>query len=89
MPLPLSSKIGLGMKVTVLPWRRATFLTMYLNHISLSPISTSGAKRMSISPWPAVATSWCWHSTCMPTFSISRTISLRRSLSESVGDTGK
>ena len=36
MPEPLSPKSGLGMKVTVLPCRRATFLTMYLNHISLS-----------------------------------------------------
>src|SRR6478736_751342 len=26
IPEPLSSKIGLGMKVAVLPWRRATFL---------------------------------------------------------------
>ena len=31
MPEPLSPKIGLGMKVAVLPLRQATFLTMYLN----------------------------------------------------------
>ena len=30
MPLPLSWKIGLGMKVTVLPYWLATFFTMYL-----------------------------------------------------------
>ena len=30
MPEPLSPKSGLGMKVAVLPSRRATFLTMYL-----------------------------------------------------------
>ncbi len=34
MPLPLSSKIGLGMNVTDLPWRLATFLMMYLNHMN-------------------------------------------------------
>ena len=49
MPEPLSPKIGFGMKVTVLPWRRATFLTMYLYHMSASPIFTSDRKRMSIS----------------------------------------
>ena len=30
MPEPLSPKSGFGMKVTVLPCRRATFLMMYL-----------------------------------------------------------
>src|SRR5262245_4371164 len=34
MPLPLSSKIGFGMKVTVLPFLRATFLQMYLYHMN-------------------------------------------------------
>src|SRR5438093_9958357 len=34
MPLPLSSKIGLGMNVTVLPWRFATFLQTYLYHMN-------------------------------------------------------
>src|SRR5438874_12838875 len=34
MPLPLSSKIGLGMNVTVLPLRFATFLQMYLYHMN-------------------------------------------------------
>ena len=55
------------MKVAVLPCVRATFLTMYLNHMSVSAISISGRKRMSISHWPAVATSWCAVSTLMPT----------------------
>ena len=36
MPEPLSPKIGLGMKVAVLPAAQATFLMMYLNSISLS-----------------------------------------------------
>ena len=49
MPLPLSPKSGFGMNVAVLPCFRATFLTMYLYHISLSAIFTSGANRMSIS----------------------------------------
>src|SRR5574341_1458740 len=51
------------MRVTVLPWRRATFLRMYLYHMSLSAMLTSESKRMSISAWPAVATSWCFFST--------------------------
>ena len=34
MPLPLSSKIGFGMNVTVLPCRFATFLQMYLYHMN-------------------------------------------------------
>src|SRR5260370_1407648 len=41
IPDPLSSKIGLGMNVAVLPWRRATFLMTYLYHIIWSPILTS------------------------------------------------
>jgi hypothetical protein len=85
----LSPKIGFGMNVAVLPWRRATFLTMYLYHISASPILTSGRKRMSISAWPAVATSWCCFSTRMPTFSISMTISWRMSCWVSLGGHGK
>ena len=89
MPLPLSPNTGFGMKVAVLPYFRATFLTMYLYHIRLSAIFTSGAKRMSISAWPAVATSWCCFSTMMPTCSIVITISWRMSCWESVGGTGK
>src|SRR5215510_10342722 len=58
MPLPLSSKIGLGMKVTVFPLRRATFLQMYLNHIIWSAICTSSANNIPISLCPAVPTSW-------------------------------
>ena len=44
---------------------------------------------MSISAWPAVATSWWCFSTWMPAFSISRIISVRMSCWESVGATGK
>ena len=58
MPDPLSWKRGFGISVTVLPWRRATFLTAYLYFSSLSPMLTSESKRMSISAWPAVPTSW-------------------------------
>src|SRR5207244_7104372 len=50
MPEPLSMKIGLGMKVAVLPYLLATFLMMYLYLRTLSAISTSGANFMSISP---------------------------------------
>ena len=57
MPEPLSSKIGFGMKVTVLPLRSATFLMMYLYHIIWSPIFDQRWNFMSISHWPAVATS--------------------------------
>ena len=35
MPEPLSPKSGFGMNVAVLPCLRATFLTMYLNHMQL------------------------------------------------------
>ena len=49
MPEPLSPKSGFGMNVTVLPRRRATFLMMYLNHISLSAMVTSESNFMSIS----------------------------------------
>jgi len=44
---------------------------------------------MSISAWPAVATSWWCFSMRIPTFSISRTISERMSCCVSVGATGK
>ncbi len=36
MPDPLSPKSGLGMNVTVLPLRQATFLMMYLKRIMSS-----------------------------------------------------
>ena len=36
MPDPLSSKMGFGMKVTVLPYCQATFFTMQLNRVTLS-----------------------------------------------------
>ena len=42
MPLPLSPKSGLGMKVAALPCLRATFFTTYLNHISWSAMAVSG-----------------------------------------------
>ncbi len=77
------------MKVAVLPWRKATFLTTCLNHMVWSAISSSSSNRMSISPWPAVATSWCWHSTWMPSSSRASTISLRMSTCRSIGLTGK
>ena len=37
MPEPLSPNSGLGMKVAVLPFAQAVFLTMYLNSCSWSP----------------------------------------------------
>ena len=89
MPLPLSMKSGLGMNVAVLPCLRATFLTMYLYLSTLSAISTSGAKRMSISPWPPVATSWCWASIFRPHSIIVSIISERMSCRASEGGTGK
>jgi hypothetical protein len=89
MPEPLSSKSGFGMKVAVMPWRSATFLTMYLYNIRESAIFTIVLNFMSISAWPPVATSWCWASTTIPAFSISSTISVRTSWSVSVGETGK
>ena len=78
MPEPLSEKIGLGMKVTVLPACAAVFLMMYLYFIMLSAEFRRVLNRKSISAWPAVATSWCWHSTSMPQASIVSTISDRR-----------
>jgi len=45
MPDPLSPKIGLGMKVAVLPALQASFLTMYLNFIMSSPAASNEAKR--------------------------------------------
>ncbi len=49
IPEPLSPKSGLGMKVAVLPWRQATFFTMYLNQLRLSAHFTRVSKRKSIS----------------------------------------
>ena len=66
MPEPLSWNSGLGMKVAVLPCRRATFLMTYLYLSSLSAMLLSESNRMSISAWPAVATSWWWTSTWTP-----------------------
>ena len=45
MPEPLSPKIGLGMKVAVLPLRQASFLMMYLNFIMSSPAASRELKR--------------------------------------------
>ncbi len=89
MPLPLSPNSGLGMKVTVLLCRWATFLTMYLYISMLSAMSARVSKRMSISDCPPVATSWCWASTGMPIDSMVSIISLRMSCSLSAGGTGK
>ena len=45
------------MKVAVLPCLAATFLTTYLYFIWWSAIASSESNFMSISHWPAVATS--------------------------------
>ena len=45
------------MKVAVLPALAATFLTTYLYFIWWSAIASSESNFMSISHWPAVATS--------------------------------
>jgi hypothetical protein len=58
MPLPLSWKIGLAMKQTVLPCCLPTLRQMYLYHINWSAILSRLVNFMSISLWPAVATSW-------------------------------
>ncbi len=50
---------------------------------------SSVSKRMSISAWPAVPTSWCCTSISMPTSSSIFTISERRSCAWSIGGTGK
>ncbi len=89
MPEPLSPKMGLGMKVAVLPLRQATFLTMYLNVISRSATSSSVPNLKLISACPAVPTSWCARSTSNPAASSSTTISSRRSAKWSTGGTGK
>ena len=89
MPEPLSPKSGLGMNVTVLPYFLATFLMMYLYIIILSAMVTRVSKSMSISAWPAVATSWCWASMLMPQSIIVSIISLRMSIIWSAGGTGK
>src|SRR5579859_4515840 len=52
MPLPLSLKSGLGMNVTVLPTRLATFFAMYLYSIMLSAERTSRLNFRSISVCP-------------------------------------
>ena len=67
MPEPLSSKTGFGMKVSDLPAAQAVDLRTYLNVISLSAIASSVSKRMPISPWPPLATSWWCSSVSMPT----------------------
>ena len=50
-----------------LPHFFATFFTKYLYLETLSAIFVSVSKRMSISVWPPVATSWWWTSTGTPT----------------------
>ena len=45
MPEPLSPKIGLGMKVAVLPLAHATFLMMYLKSMTWSAALSRVEKR--------------------------------------------
>src|SRR6202035_2052621 len=59
---------------------RATYLMTYLYSSSLSACSSSLPKRMSLSAWPAVPTSWCCISVSMPTAMSCLTISDRRSV---------
>ena len=79
MPDPLSSKIGLGMNVTLLPAAQATFFSTYLNVMSLSAIARSVSNFTPISPWPPEATSWWWSSVSMPTSCSATAMSDRRS----------
>ena len=72
-----------------MPCCLATFLTTYLYFIWWSAMRTSVSNRMSISHWPAVATSWWWHSTSSPICRITTDISARMSFSVSEGGTGK
>ena len=67
------------MNVAVLPCRLATLRMTYLNHMNWSAIWSSGLNFMSISHWPAVATSWWWASTSIPTSCITLDISARMS----------
>ena len=89
MPEPLSPKSGLGMKVAVLPLRRATLRMMYLASITWSALSTRAWATRSISHWPPVATSWKWAEVAMPHSAIRWAISVRRSARLSVGGQGK
>ena len=89
MPEPLSWNSGLGMKVAVLPHLRAVFFAQYLYQSTLSAIFVSVSKRMSISVWPPVATSWWCTSTRTPTLSSASTMSERMSWNWSMGGTGK
>ena len=89
MPEPLSSNTGLGMNVSDLPAAHAVDLRTYLNVISLSAMARRVSKRMPISPWPPVATSWWCSSTGMPTSWRLSVISERRSWKWSIGGTGK
>ena len=77
------------MKVAVLPFFLATFLTTYLNIMVQSAIFLRLLNFIDISHWPPVATSWWPTSTSMPRLSSVMAISMRRSVSVSVGGTGK
>ena len=57
--------------------------------MTLSAMLTRLSKRMSISAWPAVATSWWCFSMWMPILSSSSTMAERMSCWVSVGGTGK
>jgi hypothetical protein len=89
MPLPLSPTTGLGMKVAVLPYERATFITVYLRICIQSARFTSVLNLVPISFCPGAATSWWCTSTSTPCSSSARQIAERMSCSESTGGTGK
>ena len=65
------------------------FFAQYLYQNTLSAIFVSVSKRMSISVWPPVATSWWCTSTRTPTDSSASTMSDRMSWNWSIGGTGK
>src|SRR4029450_377766 len=89
MPEPLSWKSGLGMNVAVLPHFRAVFFAQYLYQQTLSAILVRVSKRISISVWPPVATSWWCTSTRTPTDSSASTMSDRMSWNLSIGGAGE
>ena len=77
------------MKVRTLLWARATFRPTYLSSMTLSACWRRVVYFRSISPWPAVATSWWWASMWMPRSISLRIHSERMSCCVSVGGTGK
>ena len=77
------------MNVADLPCAFATLRTMCLYHCVSSALLRSVLKRVAISPWPPVATSWWWTSISIPTAFIASAISQRMSLSVSNGAVGE